>query len=181
MLKSGIREPGYQGLEIGVSEYQGQKMDWRRCSRVIFSMGTAAHIIAGLWIIWRWFSGFIMPAYLTAYAIPRDERIFTTSPQEYRLSLLIRRNFPEDTNILWLPKVSPTVNYYIYPRKIYQQREYTPGEDITLDADFIRSRNIGLIFVDYEHIYPVTLKTAGEVAGTADTQEYPSEKRAAQP
>lgn len=122
--------------------------------RAIIIIAIIAQLILSACIIVRWFSN-IIKSCLMYYNTPRENRIFTTSLQEYQAILDIRKNVPENANILWIPKVSPIINYYIYPRKIFQIKEYLPSEEITLERDFLKSRDIKYIFFDYNKLYPI--------------------------
>lgn len=114
----------------------------------------AVDLLVSSYYIGKWFFGMVN-SYCVYYNTPKEDRIFTTAYSEYLCSLSIRKNLPEDVNILWIPQVSHFVNYYIYPRKIYQIRKFLADETIEVDRDFLTSRNIQYIFFDYDKLYPI--------------------------
>jgi hypothetical protein len=97
----------------------------------------------------------MLHSYFFYYSTPKEERIFTTALSEYYLILEIRKNLPEDANILWLPRGSNIVNYYIYPRKIFRIEDRAQLRRLINDKDFLSQRNIKHIFFDYGQFYPV--------------------------
>lgn len=122
--------------------------------KVIIIIAITAQLVLSAGIISRWFSN-IIKSCLIHYNTPKENRIFTTSFQEYEAILEIRKNLPENATILWIPKVSPIINYYIYPRKIFQIKEYLPDEKIEIERDFLKARNIKYIFFDYGKLYSI--------------------------
>ena len=92
-------------------------------------------------------------SYLNYYNTPKENRIFVTALWEYNFILFARKNIAETENILWIPRVSDLVNYYIYPRKIFYNKDYQFKENIEIDKEFLEERNINYILVDYSKFY----------------------------
>lgn len=113
------------------------------------------HCLMGGFFIIRWFYGSVVLSYLNYFHLPREERIFTLGANEYQAILSINRSLPPSANILWIPEVSAVVNYYIYPRKIYRYDAARAGADGLIDREFVDSRHIGYVFVDYGKLYPI--------------------------
>ncbi|NQU99447.1 MAG: hypothetical protein HQ538_01805 [Parcubacteria group bacterium] len=127
----------------------------RKCVKVVIVLAVLIQLSMSSYYITRWFQG-IVNTYFTYLHLPKEDRIFTTSLDEYFCILYIRKNLPEDANILWIPKASHFVNYYIYPRKIFQIKEHLDNEKIEVDKDFLKKRDINYIFFDYNKIYPLS-------------------------
>lgn len=127
---------------------------FKKLLRFVIVVLITADLLVSSYYIGKWFFAMVN-SYCTYYNFPKEDRIFTTAYSEYLCSLSIRKDLPEDANILWIPQVSHFVNYYIYPRKIYQIRQFLPDETIEIDRDFLTSRNIQYIFFDYDKLYPI--------------------------
>lgn len=127
---------------------------FKKYLRFVIVILIAIHLLLSSYYIGKWFLGMVN-SYGVHYNMPKEDRIFVTGYSEYLYSLSIRKNLPEDTNILWIPPVYYFVNYYIYPRKIYQPREFLPDETIEIDRDFLTSKNIQYIFFDDNKFYPI--------------------------
>lgn len=126
----------------------------RRLLKVIIAVAILAQLSISSYYIFRWFSG-IIRSYIAYYNWPKENRIFTTSLQDYKTILYIRKNLPEDANILWIPQVSPIINYYIYPRRIYQKKIFAADEEIGIDKGFLEEKKIDYVFFDHDMLYPV--------------------------
>jgi hypothetical protein len=102
-----------------------------------------------------------MPTFESYNRVPPERRVFVKTAEELASIVNIRATLPPDARILWVPYVWRMANYYIYPRKVFQAREYKPGEQAELDPAFLKSRRITHIFVDEGNIYPVKYGTQG--------------------
>ena len=127
---------------------------FRKYQRFIIAILIVMDLLVSSYYIGKWFFG-MFHSYCAYYNMPKEDRIFVTARSEYLCSLSIRNSLPEDANILWIPAVSHFVNYYIYPRKIYQARAFLPDETIEIDKDFLTSKNIQYVFFDYDKLYPI--------------------------
>lgn len=142
------------------SIFNKSKVTIKQFPKSVVIIAIIAQLVLSGGIIFRWFSNMIKSC-LIYYNTPKENRIFTTSFQEYSAILEIRKSVPESANILWIPRVSPIINYYIYPRKIFQIKKYSPFEEIVLaekivlERDFLDSRNIKYVFFDYGKLYPI--------------------------
>lgn len=126
----------------------------RKCIKVIIVLAVLTQLSMSSYYITIWFQGMVN-TYFTYLHLPKEDRIFTTSLEEYYCILYIRENLPEDANILWVSKASDFVNYYTYPRKNYQTKVYLDNEVIEIDKEFLKSRSINYILFDFNKIYPI--------------------------
>lgn len=122
--------------------------------KFIVILAIAIQLSLSSYYILRWFHGMIN-TYITYIKLPKEERIFTTSLDEYYCILYIRKNLPDDANMLWIWKPSDFVNYYVYPRKTYKIKEYLSDEVIEIDKNFLREKNIGYVIFDLKKIYNI--------------------------
>ncbi len=127
----------------------------RRNARVILIAAVAAHCLLNSYSIMRHFLGGMLDLTAFYYRMPPDRRFFVNSLEDSRAITAVRAVTPEAARIVWVPGISPIVNYHIYPRRIYQMREFLPGEEVKLDVAFLKSRHITHVFVDPDRIYPV--------------------------
>jgi len=120
--------------------------------KVIITLLIIAQLLISNYYIGSWFRD-ITKTYLIYINTPKEERIFTTSIDEYYAILTIRKEVPENANILWIKPVSEIVNYYIYPRKVYQYKKFKLGEEVKVPTEFLKAKNITHVFVDYGKLY----------------------------
>lgn len=117
------------------------------------------HFAIGARSIALWFRRIVVESFLVNYNIPVAHRLYTMGPNEYQAILQIWQSVLPQENIIWGTQISPMINYYIYPRKIYQQKMYKPDEAVVLDRAFVESRRIRYVFVDYGKLFKIKNET----------------------
>ena len=132
--------------------FRKEKPLFRKCAKAIVVAAVLIQLSMGSYYIAKWFLG-IVSTYYKYLALPREDRIFTTTLDEYYCILNIRKNLPEDANILWIPETSVFVNYYTYPRKHYYAKPYTSQKEFKIDREFLESRNINYVLSDLDKIH----------------------------
>lgn len=114
----------------------------------------AVQLIINSFSISKWFRGIIHTINTYAFLLPQ-ERIYSCPIEEYRFICFVNKNIPLDANILWVVPASISSAYHIYPRKIFQQKKYAPDEEVVVEKEFLRSRNIDYVLFDYDAFYPI--------------------------
>lgn len=124
----------------------------RRTLKVFMVVIIIAQLAVSAFYIGRWLL-FTIDLYCSSYLLPKEERIFYSFPAECNFIHFVKNNLPEETNFLWSMSLPIITNYHIYPRKIYQYKEYSANEKIAIDRDFFRTRKIDYVFFDYTTVY----------------------------
>lgn len=102
----------------------------------------------------KWFKGIIWTCRTYAY-LPPQERVYSCPIEEYNFICNTNRYIPENANILWIPGNSMVSMYHIYPRKIFQKKEYAPDEKVIVEKEFLISRKINYVLFDYNAFFPI--------------------------
>ena len=131
----------------------------------------ALHLGMNAYHIAQIFSTGVMQVCRVYYRVPPQDRLFVKSPDEYVAIAKVRAATPENARILWLPYVWRMANYYLYPRKIFQVREYNPGEQAEIDPDFLKSHGITHVYLDPDRIYPVQYDKPGQQSAAGLEQQ----------
>ena len=118
----------------------------RGLAKMLIFIILVGHLLVSFYYIAKWF--YVMTKInliMESRNIPRENRILGMANHERRCIFLIRRTVPEDKNILWnhALKISDFVNYYVYPRRIFQgEKRFFFKEDPKVVRDFLEKYNI---------------------------------------
>ncbi len=138
--------------------------------RVILIAAAVVHCTLNVYVVMSVFLNRMMKMYVVYSRLPPEQRFVVNSLEDHQAITRILAVTPKDARILWLGPNPVIVNYFVYPRRLFWQREYSPDERIELDSEFLKSRKITHVFVNPSAIYPVVYGDRSPVGGSGTTE-----------
>lgn len=113
--------------------------------KAVFLLLVVSHLFLSGKIINKWFTRHVVTTARRTTGIPEKDIFITLNKTQASFITWARTSVPEDSHFVWHSEIDPMVNYYVYPRRAYSDKDYDPARS----AEFYRDHGIGFMVEDF--------------------------------